>query len=261
MKKGIKKFSLGFLAGLILLGLIGCSNENDMLNDTGEMQAIENGNDNEPINGLGSFTFFEGRSYSDDRDTGVNVISLEEAAEIGAYYIYEVLGESLDGMYMELVYNYNFHISHRTWVGHINHSRIEGITGQMSAPIFFLIDAETGERLSLNYSQLEDLHGISGEMMESMPIEDLLEIFPDPDEDEIAEMMEVAREMANRHFQTSEVAVVEYGLRQEDGGPNITWERPYQISALTVIDTEGRLIEVYIQRETHLLWQIITPFQ
>jgi len=241
----------------ILFLFVGCTNDGEAPYES-EATTAPGSIDQEDR--LGNFTFFEGRSYSDDRDTGIDVISLEEAAEIGAYYIFEVLGENLDGMYMELAYNYNFHISHRTWVGFVNHSRREGLAGQLNAPISFVIDAETGERLFLSYSQLEPLHGISGEMMESMPVAELLEIFPDPDEAEIAEMMEVVREIAERHLQTSEIVTIEYGFWQENGDLHVTFDGPSQFSPFFIIDTEGRVIDILIQRETHLLSSINVLF-
>ncbi|MCL2559900.1 MAG: hypothetical protein FWE07_05375 [Turicibacter sp.] len=254
---------------LVLFGLIGCSSENDALNDN-EIREVskpevsipavslpENDNNSTHIEGLGDFTFSEGRSYSDDRDTGVDVMSLEEAAQIGADYIFEVLGENLDGAHIELAYNYNPHIPDRTWFGLVSHPdrRVSGSRIMIS----FLIDAQTGERFGLSYWQLEDLQGISGEMMETMPIEELLEIFPEPDESEIAEMLEVAREIAERHLQTSEIAIIEYGFSMGGGEADTTYHHPSQLLPFFVIDSEGRLIEIFIQRETHILWKINVP--
>jgi len=240
-----------FILGLTLLILIGCTNDDSTTNNGEEISTGASENQEPALEG---FTFSEGRTYSDDRDTGVDVLSLEEAADIIAYYIYEVLGENLDGAHIEVTYNYNFNIGRRTWHGRVRHPLYTGDVFSV------LINAETGERINLSYLQLEDLHGIGWEMMESMSEAELLEIFPEPDEAEIAEMMEVVREIAERHLQTSEVATIEYGFRQEDGSPNTTWDGPYQISPFTVIDTEGRVIEIYIQRETHLLQEINVPF-
>lgn len=92
-----------------------------------------------------------------------------------------------------------------------------------------------------------------------MPEAELLEIFPEPDEAEIAEMKEVVREIATRHLQDSEIVTIEYGFWTESGEPDTTYY-PSQSSPFFIIDTEGRLVEIIIQRETHLLMVINTPF-
>ena len=247
-----------FILTLVLFGLTGCLSESEPLNSTSEVQESGNNNGGVQVDGLGSFTISEGTAYSDDRDTGIDVITLEEAAEIGAHYIYEVLGESLEGTHIELTYNYNFNISERTWGGLITHSD-EVASDLSNVFISFLIDAETGERLNLMFWELEPLRGISDTRMEIMPIEELLEIFPEPDEDEIVEMMEVVREIATRHLQNSEVVRLEYGFLMENGEADTTYY-PSQMSPFFIIDTEGRMIEIIIQRETHLLFMINVPF-
>jgi len=237
-----------FIFSLLLFLLVGCSTDNNTANGGNLNQG-----DNTQASPLSDFTFSEGESFSDDRDTGVEVLSLEEAVEIAAAYIYEVFEDSLEGVHIELVYNYNFNISERTWSGYVRRPERSNLI------MTFLIDAQTGERIELTYWQREPLHGISFAMMESMSEAELLEIFPEPDEAEIAEMMDVVRDIAERHLQTSEIVRLEYGFLQENGEADTTYY-PSQLSPFFVIDTEGRLIEIIIQRETHLLVSINTPF-
>jgi len=159
---------------------------------------------------------------------------------------------------MELGYVYNIHTSQRTWGGAISYSQ-ERLAGFSDVVIFFAINAETGERINLHNLRLEPLNEISGLMMETMPVDELLEIFPEPDEAEIASMKEVVREIANRHLQSSEIVTLEYGFWTEDGTPDTTYH-PSQNSPFFIIDTDGRVVEIIIQRETHLLVMINTPF-
>jgi len=255
-----------FILVFILFVLVGCSSDDGISNNegnapetTGRENVVQEAQEVlAQENTLGNFTVLEGESFSDDRDTGVAVISLEEAAQIVAYYVWEVLGKNLEGKYMELGYNYNIHISRRTWDGIISYSQ-EGLEDRSDVIIQFLINAETGERITLSSWSIEPLHGISGLMMETMPVDELLEIFPEPDEAEIASMKEVVREIANRHLQNSEIVTLEYGWWTEDGTPYTTYH-PSQNSPFFIIDTDGRVVEIIIQRETHLLVMINTPF-
>lgn len=144
------------ILGLILFVFAGCSSdstadEKENVSYESSEALLQENESPEPVsqaNTLGDFTFFEGESVSDDRDTGVDVISLEEAAQIGANYILELLENNLEGAYMQLVYSYNWHLSLRTWSGVIGSSR-EGIEDWNDMPINFLIHAETGEKISL----------------------------------------------------------------------------------------------------------------
>ena len=91
-----------FILVFILFALVGCSSDEGITNNEGNAHETT---DRENVvqeaqevlaqeNTLGNFTILEGESFSDDRDTGVAVISLEEAAQIVAYYIWEVLGKN-----------------------------------------------------------------------------------------------------------------------------------------------------------------------
>jgi len=268
----MRKKGILFLC-LILIVLVGCSNDVDTSNDSGEtlyesQEAPVQGNedqdvfvqeseDQEQTLVLGEFTVSEGKSHFDDRDTGVDIISLEEAAQIGGDSILEFFGNNLDDAHIELVYNYNPHISRRTWHGVISQT-MEGLEGWNNVSMDFLVNAETGEIITVGYWNIEPLHGISSFMMETMPDAELLEIFPEPDEAEIAEMMEVVRGIADRFLQDSEIVTIEYGWWIEDGEPDTSYS-PSQNSPFFIIDSKGCLIEIIIQRETHLLIEIHKP--
>ena len=99
---------------------------------------------------LGNFNVLEGfHGFPGDRN---EILPLYEVAIIGATYVLEVFGYNLDGMYMELTFNYNPHISHRTWIGNVANSAddFEGFAeGFHPRLITFSIDAVTDERINI----------------------------------------------------------------------------------------------------------------
>lgn len=92
-------------------------------------------------------------------------LSMEEAAQLGAQYIRDVFGESIDGMYVLMQYMDLTFSSRQHWVGSVALTREatglydwewDGTTGldalQTDVMFFFRIDATTGERISISYS-------------------------------------------------------------------------------------------------------------
>jgi len=89
-----------------------------------------------------------------DRDAAnENTISAEDAAQIGAQYIYEVFGECVDGATVQMTFN--GHLRHRgtlgVWTGIVGDGITpEGIDFEMpiGTPMFlFMLNAETGEAI------------------------------------------------------------------------------------------------------------------
>lgn len=87
-------------------------------------------------------------------------LSVEEAAFIGAYYVWDVLGKSIDGMYVRMLFN-DSSLSTRThWVGFVS-SNINAVMPQPGPAaseyarrygvLQFTIDGVTGERIKLWY--------------------------------------------------------------------------------------------------------------
>jgi hypothetical protein len=52
-----------------------------------------------------------------------NAISPEEAAQIGALYIWEMFGESINGMAVEISYHSMSHFTKAFWLGHVAESK------------------------------------------------------------------------------------------------------------------------------------------
>lgn len=251
----MKKIARFLFLGLFVTACSAIGNQDNDLETIMNVSSEDVAQASELIN-LETLTFFEGESFSDDRQTSIEIISIEEAAQIGAHFVYQILGNNLENMYMKLIYNFNPHIFERSWTGAIS-TLSEFKEDWSNVSIIFSINAETGERIELINREIEPLHGINDFQMETMPESELLEIFPEPDAFEIASMKEVVREIADKHLENTEIVAIEYGFWTESGEPATTYF-PSQISPFFVIDTNDQLIEINIQRETHTLVTINT---
>ena len=96
-------------------------------------------------------------------------ISMDEAALIGAEYIWDMFGSSIDGMYVEMMYALNPGFTRPTWIGSVSTVRPEhpdfealrnaAASGSTVMPIpmpllptySFRIDALTGMRIAISY--------------------------------------------------------------------------------------------------------------
>jgi len=84
-------------------------------------------------------------------------LSAEEAAQIGAQYIYEIFGECIDGAKVQMTFN--GHMQHRgrpgVWTGVVGDGIVpEGVDFEMplgSIMYIFLLNAETGEAIQVEY--------------------------------------------------------------------------------------------------------------
>jgi hypothetical protein len=154
-------------------------------------------------------------------------MSKEEAAQIGARYIFEMYGESIDGKTVEMSYTAWPHSSRTYWHGDVadladdlkpTEAVIAPEEGSTAAAIgaprevlySFSIDAVTGEWVSINprldIPEPEDLgegktYTLTLEEMEALQYEA-------PEEAEI--YAEAAREFAQRHFKHSKVVSSEF---------------------------------------------------
>jgi len=251
------------ILSLTLLGLIACSDNSldfeTILTDqvpypTTPKQVVDTEGSGMV---LGKFNLLEeATSYSDNRDSGIEIISMEEAATIGANSLLEILGENLEGKYMQLWYNHNPHVSRmqNTWVGEIAYYP-ENLEKNHHTHLF-RIDAITGEVLDLR-RQLEPLHNIDFFTMQAMTEDELWELFPKPDEIEIETMLEIVTRYAQRYFNNSLEVSVELGIYGEDDIDII--DSPTGYLYFIAIDGTGHVVEVAIQRETNQLAFIGVP--
>ena len=102
-----------------------------------------------------------------------SAISIEDAAEIGARYIWDVFGTSIDGLYMEVWFSAHASQSNTTWRGmvymenplngELNEVYGYSILENSALPVYiFSIDSITGEREDITYidQQRENQHEI-----------------------------------------------------------------------------------------------------
>jgi len=217
----------------------------------------------------------------------VNAMSREEAAEIGAQYIWEVFGESIDGKYVKMLTN----IRPRTreyWCGSVSVEEFPLLFGQyyslygveiteemvnemrrignMSSPpeIFsFVIDAVTGERINISrgYDSGDMDIALEQEMAqdeESRMAMGMLFQTVQPPED-ITEYAQDAMDFAQRHFSGTQVVSVEFesvgvapGGFGRDSDGNIFVK--YRALTFLVTDSIGREAYVGIHETNGLMY-------
>jgi len=95
-------------------------------------------------------------------ERGENTLSAEEAAQIGAQYIYEIFGECIDGATVQMVFQ--GHLMHRgvrgVWVGTVGDGIIPecrdlDIPMPIGTPMFiFMLNAETGEAIHVEQATI-----------------------------------------------------------------------------------------------------------
>jgi len=132
-----------------------------------------------------------------------NALSPEKAAELGARYIWEVLGENIDGRTIHMDYATQRHTARTHWSGSV-------IIGENRESIIrFNIDSVSGERISINDSRREE----PNLPKRTMTMGEFLE--PESTApDNIEHYAELAREFAQKHFHLSDVMDIEFGSIQ-----------------------------------------------
>jgi len=203
------------------------------------------------INRYGEFTILEGfHGFPGDR---TNILTLEEAASIGASYVFDVFEDYLSGRYMELTFNYNPHISHSSWIGNIGDSpsEFEGEEeGFRSAQITFMIDAISGERINITNHALEL----------ELSLEELLESSIELNDAQIEVATEIATDYAKRHFNQGTVESVEPGT-YSGGIADFMQGMSLNFVAIDTIDSGERVVEIRLHQETLQLLDIRTPLE
>jgi len=207
----------------------------------------------------------------------VNAMSREEAAEIGALYIWEIFGESIDGKYVRML-SYSVPSQSRAyWHGIVHHEEFTlpfglhsfvGVEiteemvnemrdiGNYSAPpeIFrFAIDAVTGERISIsrNFDYNSGDRALLDELRQDedarMIMGNFYRTVQPPDD--ITEYAQVAIDAAQRHFTNTQTVSVEFENAQpapagfgRDSDGNIFVK--YRDIMFLVTDSTGR--EAYV---------------
>ena len=82
-----------------------------------------------------------------------SAMSMEDAAQIGAEYIWDVFGVSVDGMYVTMFYSAWQGHAREHWHGQVFLTRADAMSTETFNPIFwFAIDSATGKRIDISYT-------------------------------------------------------------------------------------------------------------
>ena len=205
----------------------------------------------------------EGRRIGQWPEAPSYALSMEEAALIGAEYIWEVLGESIDGKYVSMVF--------LEWLGRMQwHGMVVDLEAVPYTPTLynFAIDAITGERLELFASRLPEptdpafRSGILSD--DDMRFIDRISRkgMPEPTAAQIIEFAGLAKSFAQKHFNNSAVVEATYmstiaaGFDRDIHG-NI-FAQDYLITFFVTDDTGHRVADVGIIMGTSELSSVVT---
>jgi hypothetical protein len=138
-----------------------------------------------------------------DNQPRAGAMGYEKASQLGARYIWDMFGESIDGKAVEMMYAAWTSNSKTYWNGYVYNSTADI---SKSSPLYnFMIDAVTGEWISVfrNNTTTE-----SGKRKEITATEyEKLKNTPPPQVDELSA---IARNFAQKHFKNAKVASVNF---------------------------------------------------
>lgn len=185
-----------------------------------------------------------------DNPRKASAMSYENAAQIGAQHIWEIFGEHIDGMFVEMFYEVSAFTARTYWTGIVFASQEDMDNGN---PLFnFIVDAISGEKKSAQIFQ--DIPFQADEAKAKEPYfdntEKLVEISMEYEQkrkenarklynENPQEYAEIAKDAAQKHFTSSTVAEVVYLEDRSNDG-----------IVFLVTDDTGHEIEVAIYSET-----------
>ena len=201
-------------------------------------------------------------------------IPMEEAAQIGAQYIWDVFGEDISGKTVTMQYGAWVHTIRAHWIGNVHEPEVPGTN------FFFVIDAFTGERIDIeDRNEPPPLSG--GEALKwrleegafawepvyvhdaSVYVRSLVDpvVFPtfDPTPEQLEIFTEMAKDFAQRHFNDTRVVSAELSTYGFQIGPDAN-ENLLAVPSLwfTVLDETGREATVWLCGATNRLKSINT---
>ena len=217
----------------------------------------------------------------DDSDTlpGINALTPDEAAEIGAEYIWDMLGKSIDGKTVRMLYTANPSSARAYWHGWVSDTMenlIPTDRENFDLQCGFTICAVSGERIDIdNWKPTDNAFDKRMQEISSKLRVALIELSREESEklfeqrnahqppERLAVYAQIAERYAAKHFNKTEVAssqVWEYNSfgsfdLDENGRIIIV---PAQTITFIVTDSTGREAEVGINMETEELLRITT---
>ena len=198
-------------------------------------------------------------SYFSPAQRRANALSAEEAAEIGAQYIWELFGESIDGTVLVMTYTHWPNSTRSVWVGSVlepegidvNTFTQETFDPNVRRLFSFNIDSVTGMRMDMfadsNFSTLAGISELCWETVVSGAMEPTFTTHPGHET--------AAREFAQRHFNASTVVDIQFQAEMstplvldQDVNGNI-FATDYSLK-FYVTDNTGRTAELVISMQT-----------
>jgi hypothetical protein len=197
--------------------------------------------------------------FESDAIPSINALSPEAAAEIGAQYIWDMFGKSIDGMMVEFIYSAMPSLTRTLWKGLV----VESDTLCFNETwIEFAIDSITGERIDIINKRAAFGQAMPPDVQTAVDA-----IFSDENNWEAQKALrmsgafpeitdahyQAAREFAERHFSTTEVISVESvsgysrSFDFDDNGNLVRTDHRYTFDAT---DSTGRVASVRIDLET-----------
>jgi hypothetical protein len=185
-----------------------------------------------------------------------DALSPEEAADLGARYIWDVTGESIDGKFVSMFYSHAPSSTRAYWHGQVGDSA--GATEVNDVSYSFTICAVSGERIGIDIWDVL-INGMEeGREIRELVLQGLESIIDDA---QLAISAQSAREYAQRHFNNTVVVSVEFQKATPNAVGRDASENAYFTDYLlifTVTDNTGREADVRIFMESGQLFHIST---
>ncbi|MDR0273605.1 MAG: hypothetical protein LBI27_09855, partial [Clostridiales bacterium] len=186
-----------------------------------------------------------------------NALSADEAAEVGARYIWDGFGDSIDGKFVSLFYSHHPSGTRAYWCGMVADSA-DAFANDRSL-YWFTVCAISGEGIDIGQFLVGDRES-SLEIRELM-MQGVISQEPVIDDTQLELSAKIASEYAQRHFSNSTVVSVELQRatpnaidRDSDGNVFVT---DYFLT-FSITDSTGREAEVSILMESEQLGWIMT---
>lgn len=191
-------------------------------------------------------------------EKSAGILSLEEAATIGAEYIWDMIKYDLNGLSLQLSYSNPPGVAGSWWSGKIGSSR--AALENLDIKFMFLIDAHTGQRVDFtDIHTPENRLGIgnneSGNSLMLMPSSPQTEEsgnldFEAPNREQLLHYQSLAAVFAKRHFHSTQMTdIIPH--------PTLVFN-PMGTLTFLATDETGRIAEITIQMETEALMRITT---
>jgi hypothetical protein len=188
-------------------------------------------------------------------------MSKEKAAQLGAQYLWEIFGESIDGKAVRMVYLVGQPAYTKDlWIGNVFNTADEAAIPYFSSEknnnplLSFRIDAKTGEWVGIGRRQPTQQRG---KVVKTVTFEDEIAMMKQPPAG-LDEYIKIAKAFAQKHFTKTKVVDAEYDFQAfqtdektglGDGDTRDIYEKGGLV-IIAVTDDTGRVAEVRVDKDT-----------